>query len=149
MNFIDEISIKTSFCEKYAQDYIRYVVRLLEGLDLQVLTRIAHVMAKARDDKRMIFLLGNGGSAATASHFAQDLALGARAKGKPIFKTISLADNVSSITALGNDRGYEEVFSGQMEGVFEPSDILIAFSASGNSENVLKAVRYAGQAFNS
>lgn len=143
MSFLDEISARAGSCEQYARDYVRYVARLLENLDYRSLTEIARILEEARERGKKIFLIGNGGSAATASHFAQDLALGARARNRPIFKTLCLTDNVSSITALANDRGYEEVFKGQMEGMFEPGDVLLVFSASGNSDNVLEAIQYA------
>jgi D-sedoheptulose 7-phosphate isomerase len=90
-----------------------------------------------------IFIIGNGGSASTASHMAVDLAKGTQVKGYPSLRVISLTDNVGMITAWANDLAYEEVFTEQLKNLLSYKDVLIAISASGNSPNILSAVRYA------
>ena len=88
-------------------------------------------------------MIGNGGSAATASHFTQDLGDVGRKANVEGFKTRSLTDNTSLITALGNDFGYDKIFSIQMEEIFNKGDVLVVISASGNSLNVVNAVELA------
>jgi D-sedoheptulose 7-phosphate isomerase len=87
--------------------------------------------------------MGNGGSAATASHFACDLSKGTIVEGKSRFKVISLNDNMPLITALSNDFGYERVFIEQLMNLISEKDVVIGITASGNSENILQAVDYA------
>lgn len=97
----------------------------------------------AREKGATIFFVGNGGSAATASHFAQDLSeVGRKAKVRS-FKTLSLTDNVSFLTAVGNDYGYDKVFLIQLLELFNKGDVFVAISASGNSPNVIEAVKFA------
>ena len=86
------------------------------------------------------FLLGNGGSAATASHFANDLGLGPRVLGGRAYRAISLADNMAFVSAAGNDVGYESIFVEQLKTLMRPGDVVIGISASGNSPNVLRAM---------
>lgn len=97
----------------------------------------------ARVRGQTIFLLGNGGSAATASHFAEDLWFGTHVDGKYAYRVVCLADNVPAITALANDTGYENVFIEQLRALFRPGDVVVAISASGNSPNVVRAIEYA------
>ena len=86
-----------------------------------------------------IFFIGNGGSAATASHFANDMAIGTRTYEKP-FRAISLCDNQAVITAIANDDGYEKIFSQQLQVLLKKQDVVVAISASGNSPNLLDAI---------
>ena len=92
-----------------------------------------------------IFTMGNGGSSSTASHLAGDLAKGTITPGRPRFRVISLADNVPLITAWSNDVAYEDIFIEQLINLIERGDIVIAISGSGNSENILRAVKLARQ----
>jgi D-sedoheptulose 7-phosphate isomerase len=92
-----------------------------------------------------VFVLGNGGSAATASHFVCDLAKGTRADGLPAFRVVSLTDNVPLMTAWANDTSYDRVFAEQLSALVRPGDVVVAISASGNSPNVLAATRVARQ----
>ena len=92
-----------------------------------------------------VFVLGNGGSAATASHFVCDLAKGTRTDGFPAFRVLSLTDNVPLMTAWANDTSYDRVFAEQLSALVRPGDVVIAISASGNSPNVLAATRVARQ----
>jgi D-sedoheptulose 7-phosphate isomerase len=128
---------------EYVRRYAKYVAEILERLDPTAVERIAEIFEAARREQRTIFLAGNGGSAATASHFANDLSFGARVDGELPFRALSLTDNTAVLTALGNDKGYQEIFVGQLRGVFRPGDVLVAISASGNSPNLLEALKYA------
>lgn len=127
----------------FARGYLDYLCGLLQRLDTGAIGKAAGILEEARRKGRRIYLIGNGGSAATASHMANDLSLGARAEGSGRFKAISLTDNHSVVTALANDSGYENVFSAQLEVLLEPGDVLVAISASGDSPNVVRAVEYA------
>jgi len=100
---------------------------------------------KARLENRQIFVMGNGGSSATATHFVCDLAKNTRKDGWPHFRMIGLADNMSIFAAYANDEGYENVFVQQLANLIQPGDVVIGISASGNSENVLRAIAYANQ----
>jgi D-sedoheptulose 7-phosphate isomerase len=92
-----------------------------------------------------IFILGNGGSAATASHFACDLAKGTQVPSLPAFRAVALSDNVPLLTAWANDTNYDRVFAEQLATLVRPADVVVAISASGNSPNVLEAARVAQQ----
>ena len=125
------------------EHHVDYRVQLsaaLEALDLTTVSRIRGLLAQAREDGRQVFLCGNGGSAATASHMANDLGKGANCRKDKRFKVIALTDNLSWITALANDISYESIFSEQLRNQGGPDDVLIATSGSGNSQNVLNAV---------
>jgi D-sedoheptulose 7-phosphate isomerase len=92
---------------------------------------------------RQIFVIGNGGSASTASHIACDLGKGTSLPGKRRFRVISLTDNVATMTAWSNDVCYEDVFVEQLKNLVNPGDLAIGISASGNSENVIRAIGHA------
>ena len=104
---------------------------------------MAQLILEKCESGHSIFLVGNGGSAATATHFATDINQSSRFEEGIYFRAISLADNVPMITALANDREYIEVFTGQMQNLFRKDDMLIAISASGNSPNIVEAVQLA------
>ena len=143
MNEIEEIFSKAQSGEDYAKRYVSYLSELLRNLDFKAIEKVIEVFQNARANGKTIFFVGNGGSAATCSHFAEDLALGTFIAGKKPFKAVSLTDNVAYITALGNDEGYENIFVGQMRNLFKEGDVLVGISASGNSANVIKAIEYA------
>ncbi len=125
------------------ENYIKGICHCLEELSRQDIEGIADIIFNAWKKEKMIFIMGNGGSATTASHFARDLKIGTAAKGKPRVRSISLTDNVALITALANDIDYSSIFEEQLIGQVEEDDVVIGISASGNSTNVLKAVEYA------
>jgi D-sedoheptulose 7-phosphate isomerase len=133
----------SSSAKDYLERYAKHVSSLLADLDSKALSGIVDCFLAARERSSTIFFVGNGGSAATASHFAQDLAEVGRKTGKAIFKTYSLTDNVPTITALANDYGYETIFIRQMEERFRKGDVLVAISASGNSPNIVGAASHA------
>jgi D-sedoheptulose 7-phosphate isomerase len=117
--------------------------KALDSIDLGRVGEVIDVLAEARARGRRIFLCGNGGSASTASHFATDLVKGASYGRDQRFRAMALTDSLPTITAYSNDVAYEAVFVEQLKNFAEPDDVLIAFSGSGNSPNVLRAVEYA------
>lgn len=123
--------------------YLKGVSMALESVASGEIARIVNLLLEAGLNGRTIFICGNGGSAATASHMACDLGKGARTAGFPSFRAIALTDSMAQLTAWANDNGYEHCFSGQLEGLGRPGDLLIAISGSGNSPNVLRAVEMA------
>jgi D-sedoheptulose 7-phosphate isomerase len=124
-------------------EYVRDLQATLAALPLEPIEQVVSILNQARLENRQVFIMGNGGSAATASHFVCDLAKNTREVGKPHFKVIGLSDNMAILSALANDEGYENVFVQQLSNLLNPGDIVIAISASGNSPNVLKAIDYA------
>ena len=126
----------------FIKNYFEYLSQVLEKIDKKEIEQFIEILIKARIDKSTIFFIGNGGSAATASHFANDMSIGTRTLSKP-FKAISLCDNAAVVTAIANDDGYEEVFVQQLRVLYKKNDILVAISASGNSINLIKAIEFA------
>jgi D-sedoheptulose 7-phosphate isomerase len=124
--------------------YLEKVRELLGALPEQS-DRFVDTLFRAFEEERTVFLVGNGGSAAAASHFGQDLAKGTLSsmQAKRRFRVIPLTDNIGFITALANDEGYDSIFEQQLRNLARRGDLLIAISGSGNSSNVLRAVEYA------
>ena len=131
--------------EVFVENYIAQNLTLLKSLDAGAIARIIAEFGKARDARKRIYAIGNGGSASTASHFVNDMGKGASIGRETRFKTIPLTDNVEWMTALSNDLCYEDVYVEQLKNFAESGDVLLAISGSGNSENVLRAVRYANE----
>jgi D-sedoheptulose 7-phosphate isomerase len=129
----------------FARGYLNYLKQVLDGIDPDEVARFIATLLDARARGAMVFFIGNGGSAATASHFANDLSIGTNEYELP-FRVVSLADNVPVLTALGNDFGYDEVFVRQLRVLGKEGDVLVAISASGNSPNLLKAFAFAAKA---
>ncbi len=140
-NNIETIYNNSSNPSEYISAYFKHFTQILSKLDLSSIEKFIGLLLSARKEGKNVYFIGNGGSAATASHFANDLAIGTRSKKLP-FKVMSLTDNSSVITAIGNDYGYEQVFVKQLEACLGSGDLLVAISASGNSPNILKAVEY-------
>lgn len=126
----------------FAKQYLGYLTQVLSGIDTAAIGRFIQTLMDARERGAAIYFVGNGGSAATASHFANDLAIGTNSYDKP-FRAISLTDNLAIITALSNDFGYEEAFVRQLRVLGRPGDVVVGISASGNSENLVKTFEYA------
>ncbi len=118
----------------FINHYLAEVRMTLAELPPDQIEKIKDILFKACKDGKQIFIMGNGGSAATASHFACDLARGT------IVKAVALTDNVFLLTALANDISYEDIFAWQLMNFLEKDDVVIAFSVSGNSRNVVKAI---------
>ena len=118
---------------------------MLRTVSLSHLQQVIRLIERAYLDNHRMFIMGNGGSAATASHFALDLAKNTIMPGAPRLKAISLTDHVPLITAWSNDTAYEHVFAEQLANMIEPGDIAIGISTSGNSPNVINALHLARQ----
>ncbi len=128
---------------EYAKNYIKRLQDLLNELDIDSVTQVIDEFEAARDRGATIFFMGNGGSAATACHFANDLNVCASPEGKRPFKSYSLSSNVAYLTCLGNDFGYDSIYARQLKNLMSPSDVIVGISASGNSPNVVNALQYA------
>jgi len=125
---------------EYIQEYLAEVCRVLQNLPQADIARTIDILTQARTEGKRIFVMGNGGSAAMASHFACDLSKGTVQEGKTRFKVLSLNDNIPLLTAYANDFGYETVFAEPLASLAEPGDVAMAISSSGNSPNVLRAM---------
>jgi len=123
--------------------YLAELQRLCAGLDLDALERITAAVRRARDAGATIFVAGNGGSAATAMHWVNDLNKAASRSGRRPIRAMCLSDNTSWLTAVANDEGYERVFAAQLASFARPGDLLVLISASGNSPNLVEAARTA------
>lgn len=143
MNNLDKIFTKDPVA--FAGAYLKYLNTVLQGMDTAEIGKFIQTLLDARERGATIYFVGNGGSAATASHFANDLAIGTNSYDKP-FRVISLTDNQAVITALGNDFGYEEIFVRQLRVLGVAGDVVIGISASGNSPNLVKTFEYAKSA---
>lgn len=129
--------------KQWIAEYIQSQKRALDSIPAEAVARIIELLRSALHEDRQVFIFGNGGSAANASHFATDLGKGASDKVGRRFRVMSLNDNVSWMTALGNDYSYDEVFVGQLRNFGHPGDLAIALSVSGNSPNCVKALEWA------
>ena len=127
------------------QKYISHLQGVLERLALDDVRKSIDFIMEAYHADKQIFVIGNGGSASTASHIACDLGKGTSLTGKQRFRVISLTDNVATMTAWSNDACYEDVFVEQLKNLVNCGDLVIGISASGNSENVIRAIRHANE----
>jgi D-sedoheptulose 7-phosphate isomerase len=132
-----------SHAKQLAAHYLQAFEMLLQRVDLDAIDRTVQCLRAARDRGATIYVAGNGGSAATASHWVNDLGKATKRSGRAPMRVMSLSDNISWLTALANDEGYERAFSGQLENFARPGDVLVVISASGNSPNLLRAVEMA------
>ena len=127
---------------KFAGSYFDYLHEILKSIDSNEISGFVNTLLSAREREATIFFIGNGGSASTASHFANDLVIGTKTKSKH-FRVVALTDNNAVITAIGNDFGYEDIFERQIKVLGKSGDVVVAISASGNSPNLLKAFKTA------
>jgi len=143
MSNLDKILDESKCAADFAGAYLDYLSGLLCRLDRKAIAAFIEELELARRLQNTVFVVGNGGSAATASHMANDLGVGTHAaeRGLP-FRVLALTDNVAAMTAIGNDNGYEYVFVHQLRIHYRPGDMLIAISASGNSPNVVTAAEW-------
>lgn len=142
MNRLEQLFQKSPQAATFAGEYLKYVSEVLSNIDAASIAAFVDVLLQARECGTRVFFIGNGGSAATASHFANDIAIGCRSWERP-FRATSLTDNVSVMTAVANDYGYDKIFTMQLQTLLEPGDVVVAISASGNSPNVVSAVEWA------
>ena len=123
--------------------YIEDLQGSLAQMPLDDIREVIAVLHHARLDGRQVFIMGNGGSAATASHFANDLSKGAAVLDLPLFRASALTDNMPLFSAYANDLGYEHVFAKQLSNLMRKGDVVIGISGSGLSSNVLRALEMA------
>lgn len=140
MNNLDRIFTKDLVA--FAGAYLDYLTSVLKTIDTREIGQFIETLLDARERGATIFFIGNGGSTATASHFANDIAIGTNSYEKP-FRAVSLTDSNAIITAVGNDFGFEEIFVRQLRVLGRAGDVVVAISASGNSPNLIRAFDYA------
>jgi D-sedoheptulose 7-phosphate isomerase len=129
--------------KQWISDYIEAQKAAHDSIPVEAVAELIELLRVALKDGRHIFVFGNGGSAANASHFATDLGKGSSDKVGKRFQVVALNDNVSWMTALANDYSYEEVFVGQLQNYGQPGDVALGISVSGNSPNCVKALAWA------
>ena len=128
---------------EFVNSYKDKLINLYDSIDVEMLESIVTAMITAFKNGNTLYVAGNGGSATTASHMQADFQFFVRYFTDFRPKVVSLTDNIPLMTAISNDNSYEDVFIEQMKGMFNKGDLFLAISASGNSPNVVKAVKYA------
>ncbi len=129
----------------HAKSYFRQLNECYNELSLDKLEQVLEILASAQAEGRKVFVLGNGGSAATAIHMVCDLGKGTLRPDQRRLRVIGLSDNQAMMTAWANDTSYELIYREQLANLLDPGDVVIAITASGNSPNVLRAVEYANE----
>ena len=132
MNFKDEIVT-----------YLEHEIKTIQNLDVDSINKALNLLLQAFEDGKTVYVFGNGGSSATASHFQNDFNKGVSEHTEKKFNLLCLNDNVATVMAVANDIGFDEVFRFQLQGHLKPGDIVMAISGSGNSKNVINAAEYA------
>jgi D-sedoheptulose 7-phosphate isomerase len=128
---------------EYTRTYLEKVKACLDEISPEQIEKAASVLWQAYEEDQQIFIVGNGGSASTASHFACDLSKGTAVKGRRRWRAMSLTDNVAILSAQANDHGYETIFAAQLENYLKPNDVIVIITGSGDSPNILRAVEFA------
>lgn len=128
---------------KFIDTYTKEEIQLLKELDVDAVNKMLNAMEKAWDEEAPIYVFGNGGSASTASHMANDFNKGISEYTDKKFRITCLNDNTATVLAIANDIGYEDIFEFQLKNKVKPSDLVIGISGSGNSQNVIRALKYA------
>ena len=144
MKTIESLFNEASDIQQFSKGYFSYLSSLLDELDTNAIASFADEMENARKNQNTIFFIGNGGSASTASHMANDFGTDIRKKGGSDlpFRALSLTDNNAVMMAIANDDGYGNLFVNQLRIHYRPGDILVAISASGNSSNIISAAEW-------
>jgi D-sedoheptulose 7-phosphate isomerase len=143
---MSDVSESTSRQIGFSGDYVEGLKKCLDTLLLEEVAGVIHCLEEAYREGKQVFIIGNGGSAATASHMACDLGkviLPEAGDAAPRFRVMALTDNTPWITALANDLGYEYIFSEQLKNMLHKGDLVIAISGSGNSPNILEGIKVA------
>jgi D-sedoheptulose 7-phosphate isomerase len=126
--------------------YMQTYVKVLNFLDVGMIERMSDILVGAWRCRRTVYVCGNGGSAANASHFAADLTKLTAPPTGPRLRAVSLTESLSAISAIGNDLAYGEIFAEQLRASLDEGDVVMGFSTSGSSPNVLRAIEYANDA---
>lgn len=129
--------------KEFTKHYIKNLKILLDRVDENIVAEIVEQIEMVSKNKSRFYILGNGGSSATASHWANDFAIGLKRRDLLTIDMISLGDNHAVTSAIANDLGYENIFYMQLKDILKPEDVVLAISCSGNSPNIVKAVGYA------
>ena len=129
----------------FVRDYLQRSLKVMQTLPLEEMALLIELLGKAQAERRQVFLCGNGGSASTASHLAAWLGKDGSRGGEHRFRVVSLTDNIPWMTSLANDEDYASIFVEQLKNYGQPDDVLIAFSGSGNSPNVIRAIEWANE----
>lgn len=135
--------------KNFSNEYLLELKKTIDSLDSAKIQKVIEVLFEAYKNNKQVFILGNGGSASNASHFACDLGKGTLKNVYDMqekrFRVISLTDNIATIMAFGNDLSFDEIFVQQLRNLINKGDVVIGISGSGNSLNIIKAIRYAKQ----
>lgn len=143
MNKLREMYDTTETCKDYADQYVSRMAEVLTALDTEAVATITDIIEKTAADDKTVFFAANGGSAAVSTHWVNDLSANTVVDTHPGYRCISLTDNASSLTALGNDASFDKVFTIQLKANMRPGDVVLVMSVSGNSPNIVDAVDYA------
>lgn len=127
------------------RQYLEVEIEILRKISVEQLNTVLNVLEDAYENQKYIYIFGNGGSAATASHYTNDFNKGISEYTKKKFRFICLNDNLPTITAIANDLTYDQIFDFQLCGRLHPGDVVIGISGSGNSKNIVRAIEYANQ----
>ncbi|MDP3735447.1 MAG: SIS domain-containing protein [bacterium] len=144
MNNLEKIFLASQNIEAFAGGYFRYLAGLLESLDQGAISAFMQTLENARVHDSTVFVAGNGGSASTASHIGNDIGMAmvkVAQRNRP-YRVFPLTDHVSTMTAVGNDYGYDDIFTKQLAIHYRDGDVLVVISASGNSPNVVRAAEW-------
>jgi D-sedoheptulose 7-phosphate isomerase len=133
--------------EEKVQEYLEQQIQSIRDLKKTstIFQEIFNILKNARDNEKQVFVMGNGGSASTSSHFVADLLKTSITNESNRFKAMSLSDNIPVLLAWSNDESYENIFSNQLENFLQKNDVVIGISGSGNSKNVLNAIQFANK----
>jgi len=142
-NTLETLFANASDSRDYAAGVLRRMVEIYQSLEATKVAEFIRILDRAIDEGNAIFIIGNGGSSAAASHMVNDLCVNNFVEGAPTVRAFSLTDNVPSLTAVANDLGYENIFLRQLQQLMRPRDVVLALSVSGNSRNIVKAIEYA------
>jgi len=129
--------------QTFFKTYTEKLKDIIDNINYDDIVKIINRLEQAVDENAKIYVIGNGGSSATASHMANDLGIGLRRRNLLNMNIVSLGDNSAVTSAIANDIGFENIFYMQLEGILKPEDVIIAISCSGNSPNISKAIDYA------
>jgi D-sedoheptulose 7-phosphate isomerase len=140
------IDLELSPLDSHARLYLDGLKKAIDSIPIEVVGRIIDILIQAYHEGRNVYIMGNGGSAATSSHFACDLGKSTAIDGKKRFRVVSLADNAPLLTAWSNDTHYDDVFVEQLRNLLRAGDVVIGISSSGESTNVIRAVEFARSA---
>jgi len=129
--------------KEFTKSYIESLKSFLDNIDENIVEQIVEQIEIVSKNKSRFYVIGNGGSSATASHWANDFAIGLKRRDLLTIDMVSIGDNAAVTSAIANDVGYENIFYMQLKDVLKPNDVVLAISCSGNSPNIVKAVEYA------